>query len=220
MEVKDLVYILFFILPGVLAKKVSYIFEIPDDKKRTEFGELVNGVLLSLPIDIITIYIIFTKHNYSKLWQCINDLNDFKFMIEVTYKLAIVTILVGLIIGLSKDKLIAIVNFIRIKLNRIEIDDKTCWRKMFLDKPESHYVEIIKDGKVYKGFTKWCSLSDEEKEIVLYKPEELRDYPDFESKFRYIKQTYINIEKNIVINDYDMKEYCEYCDNLKKLNES
>ena len=84
---------------------------------------------------------------------------------------------------------------------------------------------MIKDGKSYRGFLGPFSLPDEEREIILYNYIELQSDDEFdkkskqyeyEKKFTKVVKTYIDVEKNIVVNDYDMSEYNKWLDEKEK----
>lgn len=217
MKITDITYVLLFILPGVFARKISNLLDIPNDEKYSEFGELINGILLSFPIMFLTFAIISAINGFKEVKQFITAFNDPAFLFCFVIIVIIISFSFGIIIGIFKGVLINGLNIVRKKLlKRIEIDDKTCWRKLFLDDKEPHYVEIDINGKIYKGITKWYSLPNEEKEIVIFMPDEWKYYPGIEKNFKTIKQIYINIEKNIVIKDYDMQEYNSFCEQLKK----
>jgi hypothetical protein len=49
MKISDIIIILLFIIPGIFAERISYNMDMPSSEKRSEFRELVNGILLSLP---------------------------------------------------------------------------------------------------------------------------------------------------------------------------
>jgi len=220
MEIKDILLILFFIIPGVIAEKVSNLVDIPKDNKKSEFGELVNGVLWSIPILIVSGLITHIINKYKTMSEYINAFNSTTFIITFSLLLFVITISMGVIKGLREEDFYRWVNKKRSeKLNRIEIDNKTCWRKLFLDNKDTHYLKIKKFNETYEGFTKWYSTPDEEKEIVLYEPENLKYYPEYKEKFNKIKYTYVNIEKEIVIEDYDMTEYNNWVDELIKQNQ-
>jgi len=215
MESTNIIAILLFIIPGVVMQKICNRMDMPTEHKGTEFGELINSILASLPIIIVSGLIIGKYYGYTTLTEISSQLNDLSFIMKFGGLSLTFAIILGIIVGIYKDKVIKIINFIRLKIfNRVKIDDKSCWRKIFLDANEPKYLEISIDGKTYKGVMDKVSLPHEEKEIVLYTPEEWADYPDIEEKFKKVKNVYINIEKNIVIKDYDINEYNKYCEKL------
>lgn len=214
MKINDIIYILIFILPGIIAEKISYYFDIPDDKKRSEFGDIVNGILLSMPIVSITFLIIFLIKGFKTIQQYINKFNDVKYLFLFVALILFISIVMGIFKGLISKPITDLINKFRDKIGKIKIDNETCWRKMFLDDTESHYLEITINGKEHKGFTKYCSLPNESKSMVLYIPEELDDYPEYIDKIKKVRQTYIDLEKNIVIKDYDIKEYKAFINEL------
>jgi hypothetical protein len=78
---------------------------------------------------------------------------------------------------------------------------------------------VEKDGKTHEGFILWYSLPGEEKELVLYTPNDLEPYPEYREKISKVKCTYVNIEKDIVIKDYDTTEYNKWCDELRRTHQ-
>lgn len=50
MEISNIAIILLFILPGILAERISFHIDYPSKKAQSDFREMVNGILLSLPI--------------------------------------------------------------------------------------------------------------------------------------------------------------------------
>jgi hypothetical protein len=96
----------------------------------------------------------------------------------------------------------------------MDIDDKSCWRQAFFERNEKRYLIIKKDEKkVSEGFALHYSFPDEEKEIVLDNPENIENHSDFK-KYLRLRKTYINIEKGIVIEDYDTKLFENYIKEL------
>lgn len=217
MQATDIIIILVFILPGVVALKISNLVDIPKDNNKSEFGELLHGVLWSFPILLVSGTLSHIVSRLKTVKEYINAFDQPLFLFTFIPVVLIITILLGVIKGLYEERFYELVNKNRSeKLNRIEIDNKTCWRKLFLDSKDSHYLRIKKNNETYEGFTKWYSTPDEEKEIVLYEPENLKYYPDYKKKFNKIKYSYINIEKEIVIEDYDMTEYNNWVEELSK----
>lgn len=212
MKVTDFIVILLFIIPGVIAEKISSSMDLPSSRKRSEFQDVVVGIILSLPIVGISGLImcfIYWDWNISSLY-CRFD--SVQFLVIFTIISLLFALVFGVTKGLSNDWFTKKVNTIREKNEKIEIDSKSCWRKLFLDDAESHYVEVIINTQSLSGFTKWYSLPNEDKEIVLHEPESLEHYPDYKKLFKKIAFTYVNIEKNIVIKDYDMTEYNNWID--------
>lgn len=215
METTNIIAILMFIIPGVIAEKISNRMDMPSAQNKSEFGELINGILLSIPIVIIVGFILSICKGLATITDFITEFNNIGFLLIFVVLTIILAVIIGMAKGLFKDKTIKLVNLFRRKIKKIDIDDKSCWRHTFLEDNKSKYVEIIVDGKPYKGYVDHYSLPNEEKEIVIHTPEEWKYYPEAESKFTKVNKVYINIEKSIVIKDYDTSEYEKW---LKKLN--
>jgi hypothetical protein len=215
MESTNVIAILLLIMPGLIAEKISNRMDMPPTQKTTGYGETISGILLSLPIMIICLPIVYLKTNIRTVSDLATHFNDTLFIFKFVMLTVSISILLGIIKGIFGSKTSTIVNFIRKKIfGRISIDDKSCWRNIFLDDPDAKYVEIQINSEIYKGFTKHYSLQNEEKEIVLQIPEEWAYYPGIQEKFTRVNNIYINLEKNIVIKDYDTKDYCDYCEQL------
>jgi hypothetical protein len=218
MGVTSIIGLLLFILPGILSEKISYRMDMPTNEKRSEFREIVNGFLLSLPIIAITWAVLSIWYSYETLNEYITAFNNVTYLLLFVLVVFIVSILLGFLKGLFFSKMFTwVTNIIRNSLNRIAIDNKSCWGKLFLEENKSRYLKIIKDDKVHEGFSKYYSLPNEEREIVLEIPEVLYEYPEYKTKFTKIINTYVDIEKNIIIEDYDTTEYEKWCDDLMKI---
>lgn len=215
MKAEDIIYILLFILPGVIAEKISYNFDMPNDKKRSEFGDIVNGLLLSFPIILIASIAIEIIYGFTNMQQFVKASINIKCLFVIILLILIISIFIGILKGLIAQPIGDAINKFRRYQKKIEIDNESCWRKMFLDSPASRYLRVTINGKEYEGFVKHYSLPNEEKSIVLYTPEGLDDYPEYKNYINKVAGTYINLEKNIVIEDYDIKEYEKFCEKLK-----
>lgn len=210
MKLSDIFVILLFIIPGAIAERISYCLDMPSANKRSEFRELLNGILWSLPILILVSPIMCVIYKIWHIKEFTQKFDDVLFLLVFGAASLIFAVIIGFIKGLFWHFITDLINKLRQKGNKIKIDSKGCWEKFFLVDPECHFVEIIKGTDVYEGFTREYSLPDEEKELIIYTPDYLqRDphYAEYRDKFKIVNQTYVNIEKNIVIKDYDMKDY-------------
>lgn len=217
MDSTNIIVILLFIIPGIIAERISNRMDMPSSNARSEFGELINGILFSLPIIAISSLIINESCKFSTVNEFIESFKQVEFLIRFTLLAVFFAVVTGVLIGLSKDKVINLINYIRGKaFKKIAIDDKSCWRKAFLEDKEPRYLEITYNGQVYEGFADCYSLPNEEKEIILYIPENWEDNPELKESIKRVKKTYINLEKNIVIKDYDIIEHNRINDLLKK----
>lgn len=224
MDITSIMGVLLFVLPGILAEKISHKVDFPSGKKRSEFGELINGIALSFPILFLTAVIVYWIYGYTNINDYLEVLyNMKKFFIFVSIALGI-AIITGVIAGLSSDRVNKVINWFRVKvLRKMKIDGNSCWRRFLIDENKPRYVEIIKDGISYKGFLGPFSLPDEDREIILtndiilqsdeWYDEKSKEY-EYQKKFTKIVKTYIDVEKNIVVHDYDMSEYENWCDKM------
>jgi hypothetical protein len=219
MKITDIIIILLFIIPGIFSLKISLLAGMPTKSRSSEFQQLISSIFLSFPIVVVSGLIFYIIHRFSNLSDLAGLLNKINTLIHFSLIVIGVSIIFGFIGGFTKDLWLRWINKIRKKLlNRIPIDTTTgCWEEFFYKDPGAQYVEVIKDGKVlYKGFVDKFALPDEDKELLLNIPEEWEEYPEIEQQFTRVKHTYINLDKGIVINEYDLSNYINYC---KKLHE-
>lgn len=219
METTNVIAILLFILPGILAEKISYKIDFPTGRKRNDFLELITGVSLSFPILFIVAVIIHFAYGFSELPKYISAMNDVKFLFVFTLITLLISAAVGTAVGLLKSPITKLTNLIRVHwLHKMETDSSSCWEKFLLSKSESRFLEITINGTPIKGFAKHYSLPDEEKSIVLETPDVLYCYKDYDPErlFTKVIYTYIDTEKNIVIKDYDTSDYVAWCEVKEK----
>jgi hypothetical protein len=213
MKISDIVIILLILIPGIISEKIAYSLDIPSEEKRSEFKELVNGILLSIPISLISFGVFCIYYKFNSIDQLVSAFRGTQFTLKFTIFSLLITVLLGLTLGFCKEKLLSLVNTFRSKhLKKIKIHDKDPWAKYFLDSTEQKYLKVHIGDKTFSGLSKYYSLPGDEKQIVLYKPDVWRHYEGIEDKFKDISGVYVNLEKNIVIEDYDMKEYNDFCD--------
>lgn len=218
MDSENIIMILLFIIPGIIAEKICSKMDMPSSGERSEFREIINGILFSLPIVATSSLTINYSYKFTTIGQFKVSLKQIDFLVKYTLTTIIIAILIGTAVGLTKDKFINLVNTIRTKLfKKIAIDDKCCWRKTFLEDKTPRYLGIIIGDKEYEGFVDCYSLPNEEKEIVLYIPENWECYPELKESIKRVNKTYINLEKNIVIKEYDIAEHNKINDSLREI---
>jgi hypothetical protein len=71
-DIPELVALALFVLPGILAEKISYKMDFPSAEKRTDFAEVVNGMLLSLPILLVATMVTISINNFKTLESLVN----------------------------------------------------------------------------------------------------------------------------------------------------
>jgi len=225
MDTSNIVIILLFIVPGIIAEKICAFIDVPSGKKRSDFGLLISGIALSLPIFLISMIYIFRDKRLANAMDYINALKYEVDPLEVIYTVAIVTLAWGILSANLLNALTWILNLLRKLCKKMETDRNSCWRKFLIDDYRIHYVEVIKDGKSYKGFLGPFSLPDEEREITLLNYKELQNDDEYdektgqyeyEKKFTKIIGTYIDLEKNIIVNDYDIDAFNKWLEEKKK----
>ncbi len=215
MDVASVIGILLFILPGIIAQKASRIMGFPRESKNGDFNELVYSITLSFPILFFILGIVHIIYGLKSLQEYVNKLNDVGFLLLFITITLVASILLGFLSAPIKNRTMNWINKRRNNKKKISIDDKTCWEKTFLTDYNSKYLKVFQDGNIVaQGFSKHYSLPDEGRSLTLYIPEELTKYPDFmpDDLFIHVAKTYIDLEKNIVINDYDMKQFNSWCD--------
>jgi hypothetical protein len=216
METSNIIVILLFIIPGILAEKISSKMNYPSSKKRSDFNELVAGVALSFPILFIVAIITYFTYEYTTFNEYIVELNNVYHLFFFILITLVVAILLGFFKGLYADKLLKKINWFRIHwAKKMEIDDKSCWRKAFLEDNKIRFLKIKKDGEeIQSGFALHYSLPDEDQEIVFDNPDNLGDYPEYKEYLKLIK-TYINIEKGVIIEIYDTTAFEVYLQKIQ-----
>ncbi|AYO30266.1 hypothetical protein D2962_06215 [Biomaibacter acetigenes] len=222
MEVKEVIALILFVLPGILAEKISYKMDFPSSDKRSDFNEIVNGMLLSLPIVVLTGVTMARFNDIKTIKEFINALGNIMFLLKYSLLVVLIAIATGTIKGLSGDNVNFIINKVRSWNKKMNIDDKSCWRQVFLEENVPRYVKIIKDGIVLgEGFAKHYSLPNEDMGIVLEEHKDMEYYNTHHPEYKeYLKlcKTYINIEKGVIVEVYDTKEVEKYLMSLSESN--
>lgn len=133
-----LIIIVFFVMPGVLAEKISHMIDAPGKKTVSTFSETVTGVLFSLPIIVITASI------FAFIYR-IGSVDEYKGWFDRTFHIllfialiGVVSIILGVVKGAFYEKtVIWIINKIRGVIGRPEYSPNTCWQ-LFLTKQMHH----------------------------------------------------------------------------------
>lgn len=218
MKITDIIVTLLFIIPGAISLKIISWLSMPGKERNSEFHDLVASILWSFPIIFISGYGYWVKYKFQSLSYLSVLLDEISYLIEFVLVILITSIVLGIIMSLTKDLWLKGINVIRRKvLKKAAINLRnTCWEDLF-NTLESQYIEIVKDGKsLAEGFVKYYSLPNEEKEVIIYDPCELKDYPEYKDRITQVKQVYFNLDKNIVIYDYDLEDYYKFCDEIEK----
>ena len=220
MEFKEIVALLLFVLPGIIAEKISYRMDFPAAEKRSYFREIVNGMLLSLPVVLIAVTVAACINEFKTISSFINAFNNLLFLVTFSILVVAIAIVVGIVKGLAGDFMYWVINKIRFRCKKMEIDNKSCWRQAFLEENVPRYVKIFKDESLLReGFVEYYSLPNEEMSIVLEEPEHIDYYLKRHPKFKdYLKlcRTYVNIEKGVIVEIYDTTEVNKYLESLSK----
>ncbi len=216
MKISDIIMILLFIIPGYICTETCSWLTAPSKNKKLEFKELARMIFWSCPTVFIAGIVFGCQYKLQNLSDMLKKIDNISILIHFIALVLVVSLILGIIGGLTKEYWFKFINWIRQKvLKRFSIHTDQCWEKLFGIGTDSHYLEIIKDGKtIAKGFGIHFSLTDETKELILNTPETWKDYPEMESKFTKILNTYVDLEKCIIINDYDRTDYENYCKKL------
>ena len=150
MTINDVISILLFIIPGILAEKISHKIDFPTGRKRNDFMQTVNGIALSFPILLIVVFYLKMKYDFTTITQLIEKTDNFAFLFEVCFYTLITSIIAGLLYYPIKLLLRWIVNLFR--RNKMKTDDKSCWRNFIIDDNDYKFLEIIINDEKYKGF--------------------------------------------------------------------
>jgi len=113
MDSMNIITILLFILPGILAEKISYKIDFPTKERETDFKEIINGILFSLPI-IFLAWIICSKINgLLTLNEFIISFDDLKFLDIFSILVFIMTIILGIFKSITRYYIYNIINVLR-----------------------------------------------------------------------------------------------------------
>ncbi|SDZ19019.1 DUF6338 family protein [Tindallia californiensis] len=213
MDISNIIALLIFILPGLLSESVSSALGCPKKDSPSEIRLAVKGIMISIPI-IVASSIIYASIN--KLWsinllvESLNQISNLAIYLMIVFVLSVIA---GVLSEPAYSLWMKLIAYIRKQRNLIESSNKSCWEKFLIDRKESRFLEVIlPDGKSEKGFAYCYSTPNEEKSLILGIDEVLFEFEDFdvERLFHNVKETYIDIEKNVVIKDYDMSDYIDW----------
>ena len=212
MEVSNVIAILLFILPGMISEKVSHMLDYPNEKEPSDFIKTVNGILISLPIVFINsvCFAIFNKVNSLK--EFIKLFDNIIFLGIFIISILITSVYLGYKSAKTKESRLNKINSIRKNFGKLEVNSGSCWKQFTIERKAKRYLEVIINDQSYKGFAGDYSTPDESMSIILETDKEFYLYDDFEPEkfFTKVIGTYIDIEKNVVIKDYDMSEFNEW----------
>jgi hypothetical protein len=217
MKITDIIIMLLFIIPGYISMEICIWLTAHNKSKKMELKELARIIFWSCPIVFVSGFIFSRWFHVFQLPNIIKYLNHISYLMGFSVIVTIVSIIFGILGGIIKEPWFTWINWIRKnKLKKYTINlTASNWEEFFGTGYGAHYLEIIKDGKVIaKGFDKSFSFSDEGRELILDIPETWKDYPDIESKFTKINQTYVELDKSIIVNDYDLTEYKKFVQEL------
>lgn len=214
MEISNIIIILLFIIPGILAERISYSIDCPSKRSRSDFRQTVNGMLFSLPIILISSIIFALSTKKTTLDDFIGALNNLPSLFMYGVLILLISIVAGIIDGVIKGIRIRPINWVRALLGKMPSDEGTCWHRFLTDQNKARYLEVIHNGNSYKGFAGHYSSTNEDAAIVLEINEVLYEHEDcnLDELFTEVIGIYIDAEKDIVIKDYDMDKYNKWCD--------
>lgn len=212
MEISNVVTILLFILPGVLAMKVIQMLGFPSENEPSDFLKTVNGIMVSLPILFINILLftlakeVETVEEFRRLFDNLTFVGSFIFSITLT------SVILGYLSSRTKRPRLKLLNIIRKYLGKMESNKGSCWQKFSIERNESRFFEVIINGQSSKGFAGDYSAANETMSLILETDSSLYLYDDYDPEILFTKVigTYIDIERNVVIKDYDMSEYYKW----------
>ncbi|QUH20248.1 hypothetical protein [Alkaliphilus sp. B6464] len=220
MEVSNIIIILLFILPGMLSEKIAHELDCPSKPSHSDFKVTINGVMLSFPILFINGMFFALAYHIVTLESFIEKFDDFFFLLRFT----LAVLFTSFALGVSREYLNKLwtmfIDYLRGMRNKMPSSTKNCWQKFLIEKNECRFLEVIQDGQSYKGFAYEYSTLNEDMSIVLGIDKSFYEHDDFDIDrlFTKVIGTYIDIEKNVVIKDYDMSEYYKW--NEEKILES
>lgn len=216
MEISNIIVVLLFIIPGIIARRVYYLFDYPSETEKSDFMKMVSGVLNSLPIIFICSLIFACILKVKSLIEFMGYFDNLIFIATFVLFTAILSIAYGYILARTRRMRLNIINNQRKKLDKMQLNEGTLWRDFILEKNKARYLEIQMNGQTYKGFAGGFSTPDENMALILELDTWFDEYENFnpEELFKKVTRTYFDIERNVVIKDCDMSEYNKW--DLKK----
>lgn len=227
---KDLFFIILFLLPGVIVMCIQNYIIGGAGHKKSDLEKTVEGIFLSIPCLVLTLFLIilvnwiFVRY-FSGAWWIINSIdqlvewvNSFKHLVLYLFLSVISSLIIGFLLARLKKpngKLLKLINFFRVKHEKANLSGyDSVWDELTEDDKEL-VVEIkTKDGNAKKGFIKSSSSnSDKYREITL---EGFDRVKKFQGYFEDETLVFINIDSGTVITAFDMTAYNDYIDKIKK----
>lgn len=213
MEISNILIVLLFVLPGMLSDKIAKELGYPSAVCHSDFLNTINGIMLSFPILLINGVLFALKYK-------ITSINNFITIFDNTYRLfyfILSVIATSILIGFCREKLDlkweTFINKKRKKRGKMPSSGENNWSKFLLGKNKFRFLEVIINGQSYKGFAGEYSTLNENISIILEINKNIYTYDDFDINelFTDVIGTYIDIEKNVVIKDYDISKYEKWC---------
>lgn len=199
--------ILLLIAPGFVCRSIysRLNFGGKRDKEGLEF--IISSLLYG--VWIYSLNYIILKNIFHYNLRSFDDLrllfNKIDFVIKFSGLTVISCLVIAVIWSLLYPNISIIpVNAIRLITGKFPITKNTnVWDAVFQEKRQHHAVIIEKDGKeIGKGFIKNISWGiNERREIYLDRKNIIDARPDLFDKFN---GTYIDLENNLVIKEYDL----------------
>jgi|GEM_PF-1490093 len=200
--------LLLLIVPGFIAEN---IFELLNHSKvsKTKLEEIIRALTYSVFI-LLGNYLVLQEYYiyyHKPILSSINDLLIKLTYIGFTIKYILLTLMLSIILALLWNWLfpnvIKIVNSIRKKQNKNEVNLSGTIFNRFFNDGQIHAIKIEKDGKSYaQGFIQGQNTSDNKlQEVYLTKSNIITDRPDLINQFNGV---YVNFEKDILIKEYDL----------------
>lgn len=223
METTNIVIILLFVIPGILAKIISETINDPIKITKSTSRDMINSILFSIPIVLFSSLTYILIFNIQTITSFANSFENVFYIINFILLILAFTLIIGLLHGYFKYKLNDCINELRMKKGAFARDDISCWRKFFNFKQDEgdnrNYIKIEKNGvELCKGYLDSFSIGDESESITLRHFNHLNVVKGYDEDlfFNKVNYEYIDIEKGIVIKKYQMDDYIKWFNANKK----
>jgi len=226
---KDFVFILLFLLPGVIAVIISDIIIGSSGQKKSDLEKTVEGIFLSIPCLILTWLLIQLSNKIwiycGGFWWDTNSIEQFKLWLDsirhliLYFSLSLMSaFLIGCLFatrGKPKSTSLKAVNILREKYGKANLSGYSSVWDEITDDLNAQVVEIrTKDGFIKKGFIKSSSPNtDKYREITLEGFDEIRKYQGY---FEDETLVFLNLDSGTVITLYDMTLFNQELNKVKQ----
>jgi hypothetical protein len=219
----DIIVLLVVVLPGFAALFIRNQIALPvPKKKQSELKEVLRGLLNGIPIITALLMWITFKDGIQTVERLKAALEEMPRIISWL----LITLAITILYGLAWGGLACV--YARVKLWWIDWktehghyaqNERTCWETFMTSEGRARYVNVIIGDKKNSGFIKDTAFGDEEDgELILMIPEQIEQYSALNDSLKKarINEIYVNANKHIVIESYDLTDFNAVSEKLKE----